>query len=92
MQYVREVFRLLGDDMAYQELGKLALDYALVWIRFVLGKTERGRGTRPRWVIMWVWLWEGHTAEVGNYVGVVKGGHTDELGNYMGVVRGGAHS
>ena len=83
---MREVFRLLGDDMAYQELGKLALDYALVWIRFVLGKTERGRGTRPRWVIMWVWLGEGHTAEVGNYVGV--SGTWPRWVFRMGVVRG----
>ena len=50
MQYVREVFRLLGDDMAYAELGEQALDYALVWIQFVLDKCDRGRGTRPRYV------------------------------------------
>ena len=49
MQYVREVFRLLGDDMAYSELGEQALDYALQWIRFVLDKCDRGRGTRPRY-------------------------------------------
>jgi len=49
LQYVREVFRLLGDDMAYRELGDQALDFTLLWIQqFVLPKCERGRGTRPR--------------------------------------------
>ncbi len=46
---MREVFRLIGDDMAYRELGEQALSYALTWIQqFVLSKCERGRGTRPR--------------------------------------------
>ena len=48
LQYVREVFRLLGDDMAYRELGEQSLEYAIVWIHFVLDKCDRGRGTRPR--------------------------------------------
>ena len=49
LQYVREVFRLLGDDMAYRELGDQALEFTLTWIQqFVLPKCERGRGTRPR--------------------------------------------
>ncbi len=50
IQYVREVFRLLGDDMAYSNLGVKALDYAGVWMRFVLEKCDRGRGTKPRYV------------------------------------------
>ena len=49
VQYVREVFRLLGDDMAYGELGEQAMDYTLKWIDFVLNKCERGRGTLPRY-------------------------------------------
>ena len=48
MQYVREVFRLVGDEMAYSELGERILDYAQLWMRFVLDKCDRGRGTRPR--------------------------------------------
>ena len=50
VQYVRDVFRLLGDDKAYKELGEQALDYTLTWIDFVLEKCERGRGTPPRFV------------------------------------------
>ncbi len=39
--------------MAYAELGEQALEYALVWIRFVLEKCDRGRGTRPRYLQGW---------------------------------------
>jgi len=39
---------LLGDDMGYQELGKELMEYAQLWMRFVLEKCHRGRGTRPR--------------------------------------------
>ena len=50
VQYVREVFRLLGDDLAYQELGDDIMDYAQQWMRFVIDKCDRGRGTRLRYV------------------------------------------
>ena len=37
--YVRDVFRLVGEELAYRELGDDIL---------VLEKCDRGRGTRPR--------------------------------------------
>ena len=48
VQYVREVFHLVGDEMAYSKLGKGVLDYAEIWMRFVLDKCDRGAGTPPR--------------------------------------------
>ena len=47
---MRDVFRLVGEEMAYRELGDQILEYAQLWMRFVLEKCERGRGTRPRCV------------------------------------------
>lgn len=43
-QYVREVFRLLGDGMAYENLGEDILHHAILWIRFVVERCEGGRG------------------------------------------------
>lgn len=37
--------------MAYQELGDDTMDYAQLWVRFVLEKCDRGRGTRPRYKV-----------------------------------------
>ena len=50
VQYVREVFRLLGDGMAYENLGEDIHHHAILWIRFVVEKCEGGRGTNTRWV------------------------------------------
>ena len=49
MQYIRDMFRLVGEELAYDELGSAVLEYAQLWMRFVLEKCDRGRGTRPRW-------------------------------------------
>ena len=43
------MFRLVGEELAYSELGSAVLEYAQLWMRFVLEKCDRGRGTRPRW-------------------------------------------
>ena len=51
IQYVREVFRLLGDGMAYENLGEDILHHAILWIRFVVERCEGGRGTNTRWAI-----------------------------------------
>ena len=48
MQYIRDVFRLVGEDLAYRELGDQIMEYAQLWMRFVFEKCERGRGQRPR--------------------------------------------
>ena len=45
------MFRLLGDGMAYETLGNDILSHAILWIRFVEEKCERGRGTTTRWAI-----------------------------------------
>ncbi|XP_070567401.1 mitogen-activated protein kinase kinase kinase 4-like isoform X2 [Ptychodera flava] len=47
-EYHKEVSRLVTDE-AWQKLGKELLDFATKWMKFVLDKCERGRGTRPRW-------------------------------------------
>ena len=48
LQYIREVFHLVGDDMAYSELGKMILHYSQLWMRFVLEKCDGGTGVKPR--------------------------------------------
>ena len=47
-QYIRELFRLLGEDLAYEMLGKDMLLYAQLWMRFVVEHCERGRGRCPQ--------------------------------------------
>ena len=48
LQYIREVFHLVGEEMAYSELGKMILRYSQFWMRFVLEKCDGGTGVKPR--------------------------------------------
>lgn len=48
LQYVRELFRLLGEDLAYEKLGREMLSYAQLWMGFVVEHCERGRGRCPQ--------------------------------------------
>nr|XP_047128711.1 mitogen-activated protein kinase kinase kinase 4-like isoform X2 [Hydra vulgaris] len=47
-EYLREVFRLFTGQHRL-ELSKLFIRLSKIWMNFVMTKTERGRGTRPRW-------------------------------------------
>ncbi|XP_031553108.1 mitogen-activated protein kinase kinase kinase 4-like isoform X3 [Actinia tenebrosa] len=47
-EYLKEIARLVSGDPR-KKLGKYMLCFARKWIKFVMEKCERGRGTRPRW-------------------------------------------
>ena len=48
VQYIHEVFRLVGDEMTYGELGEQIRNYAQLWMTFVLKKCDKGKGQRPK--------------------------------------------
>ena len=48
MQYIHEVFRLVGDEMTYGKLGEQIRNYAQLWMTFVLEKCDKGKGQRPK--------------------------------------------
>jgi mitogen-activated protein kinase kinase kinase 4 len=48
-EHVRDVFRLVGEELAYRELGATILEYSQLWIRFVMYKCEHRLGEKPRW-------------------------------------------
>lgn len=47
-QYVLDVFCLVGEELAYRELGLSILEYSQLWIKFVLDKCKRDLGEKPR--------------------------------------------
>jgi hypothetical protein len=47
-EYGKEVSRLVNGEQRDAMVPGL-IDFAMKWMNFVIGKCERGRGTRPRW-------------------------------------------